>query len=123
MGARVTTSPTFSQPNIVSNLGNGLGTGLGDRFGVSRRSAGRAGHSDAGRALRRFGHGRLGEARPDGRGGVRGGVVPDPGRDSREPDVMGPGAYRFGDYWKLGLPLLGLFGSVAVLLVTVLWSF
>ena len=23
--------------------------------------------------------------------------------------VMGPGGYRFGDYWKLGLPLLALF--------------
>ena len=31
--------------------------------------------------------------------------------------VMGPGGYRFGDYWKLGLPLLVLFGVVAVLLV------
>ena len=37
--------------------------------------------------------------------------------------VMGPGGYRFGDPWKLGLPLLALFGTVAVLLVPVLWSF
>jgi di/tricarboxylate transporter len=37
--------------------------------------------------------------------------------------VMGPGGYRFGDYWKLGLPLLVLFGAVAVLLVPVFWSF
>jgi di/tricarboxylate transporter len=36
--------------------------------------------------------------------------------------VMGPGGYRFGDYWKLGLPLLGLFGAVAVGLVPVFWS-
>jgi di/tricarboxylate transporter len=36
--------------------------------------------------------------------------------------VMSPGAYRFGDYWKLGLPLLALFGAVAVLLVPI-WSF
>ena len=36
--------------------------------------------------------------------------------------VMGPGAYRFGDYWRLGLPLLLLFGLVAVLLVPVFWS-
>ena len=35
--------------------------------------------------------------------------------------VMGPGGYRFGDYWKLGLPLLALFGVVAVLLVPVFW--
>jgi di/tricarboxylate transporter len=37
--------------------------------------------------------------------------------------VMGPGGYRFGDYWRLGLPLLALFGAAAVLLVPVLWSF
>lgn len=37
--------------------------------------------------------------------------------------VMGPGGYRFGDYWKLGLPLLALFGVVAVFLVPVIWSF
>ena len=36
--------------------------------------------------------------------------------------VMGPGGYRFGDYWKLGLPMLVLFGVVAVLLVPVFWS-
>ena len=37
--------------------------------------------------------------------------------------VMGSGSYRFGDYWKLGLPLLVLFGLVATLLVPVIWSF
>jgi di/tricarboxylate transporter len=37
--------------------------------------------------------------------------------------VMGPGGYRFGDYWKLGLPLLALYGVVATLLVPVFWSF
>ena len=37
--------------------------------------------------------------------------------------VMEPGGYRFGDYWKLGLPMLVLFGLVAVLLVPVIWSF
>jgi di/tricarboxylate transporter len=37
--------------------------------------------------------------------------------------VMEPGGYRFGDYWKLGLPLIALFGVVAVLLVPVVWSF
>lgn len=37
--------------------------------------------------------------------------------------VMEPGGYRFGDYWKLGLPLLLLFGIVAVLLVPVFWTF
>jgi di/tricarboxylate transporter len=37
--------------------------------------------------------------------------------------VMEPGGYRFGDYWKLGLPMLALFGVVAVFLVPVIWSF
>ncbi|HEX6724198.1 MAG TPA: SLC13 family permease [Gaiella sp.] len=37
--------------------------------------------------------------------------------------VMGPGGYRFGDYWKLGLPLLALYGLVAVFLVPLVWSF
>jgi di/tricarboxylate transporter len=36
--------------------------------------------------------------------------------------VMSPGGYRFGDYWKLGLPLVVLFGVVATLLVPVFWS-
>ena len=63
------------------------------------------------------------EARADGRHRRRGGVVPDAGRDAGEPDGDGPGGYRFGDYWKLGLPLLVLFGVVAVLLVPVFWSF
>ncbi|WP_096787762.1 SLC13 family permease [Rhodobacter sp. CZR27] len=37
--------------------------------------------------------------------------------------VMDPGAYRFGDYWKLGLPLMIWFFLIAVFLVPVLWSF
>ena len=37
--------------------------------------------------------------------------------------VMGPAGYRFGDYWKLGLPLVVLFGLVSVLLVPVIWPF
>jgi di/tricarboxylate transporter len=37
--------------------------------------------------------------------------------------VMEPGCYRFSDYWKLGLPLLVLYGLVAVLLVPAVWRF
>ena len=37
--------------------------------------------------------------------------------------VMGPAGYRFGDYWKLGLPLVALFGVVAVFLVPLVWHF
>lgn len=37
--------------------------------------------------------------------------------------VMAPGGYRFGDYWRLGLPLLLLFLTVATVLVPVFWPF
>jgi di/tricarboxylate transporter len=37
--------------------------------------------------------------------------------------VMGPAGYRFGDYWKLGLPLLLLFFGVATFLVPAVWHF
>lgn len=37
--------------------------------------------------------------------------------------VMEPGGYRFSDYWKLGLPLMVLYGIVAVLVVPVFWRF
>jgi len=37
--------------------------------------------------------------------------------------VMAPAGYRFTDYWKLGLPLLGVTFLVAVFLVPVIWPF
>ena len=37
--------------------------------------------------------------------------------------VMGPGGYEFGDYWKLGLPLLVLYLAVSVGLVPLIWGF
>jgi di/tricarboxylate transporter len=37
--------------------------------------------------------------------------------------VMGPGGYAFGDYWKLGLPLLIWFFAVSVFLVPLIWQF
>ena len=37
--------------------------------------------------------------------------------------VMGPAGYRFGDYWRLGLPLLAVTFLVAVFLVPVIWPF
>ena len=37
--------------------------------------------------------------------------------------VMGPAGYRFGDYWKLGLPLLMLFFVVAIFIVPLVWRF
>ncbi|MGB8020946.1 MAG: SLC13 family permease [Candidatus Nanopelagicales bacterium] len=37
--------------------------------------------------------------------------------------IMRPAGYRFGDYWKLGLPLAVLFGLVSVLYVPLVWPF
>jgi di/tricarboxylate transporter len=37
--------------------------------------------------------------------------------------VMGPGGYRFGDYWKLGLPLSLIVICVGTLLIPIFWSF
>ena len=34
-----------------------------------------------------------------------------------------PAGYRFGDYWKLGLPLSVLFVAVAVFYVPWVWPF
>ncbi len=37
--------------------------------------------------------------------------------------VMEPGGYQFGDYWKMGLPLLLWYFVVAVFWVPVVWQF
>lgn len=37
--------------------------------------------------------------------------------------VMEPGGYRFGDYWRLGLPMVALFLALAVLYVPLIWPF
>ena len=37
--------------------------------------------------------------------------------------VMEPGGYRFGDYWKFGLPMMLWFFVIAVGLVPLIWSF
>jgi di/tricarboxylate transporter len=37
--------------------------------------------------------------------------------------VMGPGAYRFGDYWKLGLVVMGVFFLASVTIVPLFWPF
>jgi len=37
--------------------------------------------------------------------------------------VMEPGAYKFGDYWKLGLPMLIWFFIIAEFYVPLIWSF
>ncbi|MFE6735795.1 SLC13 family permease [Microbacterium sp. NPDC057650] len=37
--------------------------------------------------------------------------------------VQEPGGYRFGDYWRLGLPCLLLFAAVAIFVVPLIWPF
>ena len=37
--------------------------------------------------------------------------------------VMEPAGYRFGDYWKFGLPMMLWFFVIAVGLVPVIWPF
>jgi di/tricarboxylate transporter len=37
--------------------------------------------------------------------------------------VMGPGGYRFGDYWKLGLPVMGWFLIVSLTVIPAVWPF
>ena len=35
--------------------------------------------------------------------------------------IMAPGGYRFGDYWKLGLPILLLWFAVALIVIPIVW--
>jgi len=35
--------------------------------------------------------------------------------------IMGPGGYRFGDYWRMGLPLEILVVAVAVPMILLVW--
>lgn len=37
--------------------------------------------------------------------------------------ILGPGGYHFGDYWRLGLPLVVLFLLVATFLTPIFWPF
>ena len=37
--------------------------------------------------------------------------------------IMGPGGYRFGDYWKLGLPVMGWFLIVSLTVIPAVWPF
>jgi len=37
--------------------------------------------------------------------------------------VMGPGGYRFGDYWRMGLPLQIIVAIASIPLIMVFWPF
>jgi di/tricarboxylate transporter len=49
------------------------------------------------------------------------GLVPHARGDARQHGGDGPAGYRFGDYWKLGLPMVGVFFVVAIGLVPLVW--
>ena len=36
--------------------------------------------------------------------------------------IMGPGGYRFGDYWKMGAPLELLIVAVAIPMIVLIWG-
>ena len=35
--------------------------------------------------------------------------------------VMGPGGYKFSDYWRLGLPLSAVMSVVALIMISLTW--
>ena len=35
--------------------------------------------------------------------------------------IMGPGGYRFGDYWRMGLPLEILVIAIATPMILIVW--
>ncbi len=37
--------------------------------------------------------------------------------------VLGPGGYRFGDYWRMGLPLEVLIVAVSIPMILWVWPF
>ena len=37
--------------------------------------------------------------------------------------IMGPGGYKFGDYWKLGIVCMAWFFVVAVFYIPMIWRF
>ena len=40
-----------------------------------------------------------------------------------ECSLMGPGGYRFNDYWRLGLPVLAWWLVVTLVVVPLVWQF
>jgi di/tricarboxylate transporter len=37
--------------------------------------------------------------------------------------IMGPGGYKFGDYWKIGIVCMAWFFVMAVFFVPMIWRF
>jgi len=37
--------------------------------------------------------------------------------------IMGPGGYKFGDYWKIGIVCMAWFFVIAVFYVPLIWGF
>ena len=80
-------------------------------------------HRHPDRGVRRHRHGGVSAAGVDERRRRRRGRVPHPRGHPGEPDGDGTRRVPFGDYWKLGLPLLLWFFVVATFIVPVFWRF
>jgi di/tricarboxylate transporter len=37
--------------------------------------------------------------------------------------IMAPAGYRFGDYWRLGLPIMGVWLLICLVVIPRVWSF
>ncbi|GIS02367.1 MAG: hypothetical protein CM15mP103_09180 [Gammaproteobacteria bacterium] len=57
----------------------------------------------------------------DGRGCRRVLRLPDAHRPQNNTLIMGPGGYRFGDYWRMGLPLEVLVVITAIPMILLVW--
>ena len=42
-------------------------------------------------------------------------------RDQNNPLILGPGGFRFGDYWRLGLPVQLVVGAVSIPMLLLVW--
>ena len=49
--------------------------------------------------------------------------LPDPHRPQEQHLIMGPGGYRFGDYWRMGLPLEIIVIAVSIPMIMWVWPF
>ena len=55
------------------------------------------------------------------RGGAFGDLAPRDAGHQSNTLVMEPGGYRFGDYWRVGLPLEALIVAVAMPTILLVW--
>jgi hypothetical protein len=106
----------------LARLGDPDGADGGDDDAVGRPQQHRHGHR---RGARGDHHGGAADGQPrpvpDGRGGRGLGRLPHAHRAQEQHADPGPGGYRFGDYWRMGLPLEVLIIAVSIPALLVFW--